>query len=92
MKVTLSILLASKDHPHRCQLCLSDVGGYPSIGIPTGEKDDRGYTGKRACVFVYLGACVLLSAPSVAHVKSRPVAIICCCVQTIRITMIACWL
>ncbi|CAN0324626.1 unnamed protein product [Pylaiella littoralis] len=44
-KVTLSMLLASKDHPHACQLCLCDVGGYPSIGIPTEEKDDRGYTG-----------------------------------------------
>ncbi|CAM9654451.1 unnamed protein product [Pylaiella littoralis] len=43
-KVTLSMLLASKDHPHGCQLCLCDVGGYPSIGIPTDEKDDRGYT------------------------------------------------
>ncbi|CAN0443469.1 unnamed protein product, partial [Pylaiella littoralis] len=39
-KVTLSMLLASKDHPHGCQLCLCDVGGYPSIGIPTDEKDD----------------------------------------------------
>ncbi|CAN0387018.1 unnamed protein product, partial [Pylaiella littoralis] len=39
------MLLASKDHPHGCQLCLCDVGGYPSIGIPTDEKDDRGYTG-----------------------------------------------
>ncbi|CAM9460729.1 unnamed protein product [Pylaiella littoralis] len=38
------MLLASKDHPHACQLCLCDVGGYPSIGIPTEEKDDRGYT------------------------------------------------
>ncbi|CAN0087974.1 unnamed protein product, partial [Pylaiella littoralis] len=38
------MLLASKDHPHGCQLCLCDVGGYPSIGIPTDEKDDRGYT------------------------------------------------
>ncbi|CAM9416069.1 unnamed protein product, partial [Pylaiella littoralis] len=28
--VTLSMLLASKDHPHACQLCLCDVGGYPS--------------------------------------------------------------
>ncbi|CAM9541652.1 unnamed protein product [Pylaiella littoralis] len=34
------MLLASKDHPHGCQLCLCDVGGYPSIGIPTDEKDD----------------------------------------------------
>ncbi|CAN0398343.1 unnamed protein product, partial [Pylaiella littoralis] len=43
-KFTLSMLLASKDHPHGCQLCVCDVGGYPSIGIPTDEKDDRGYT------------------------------------------------
>ncbi|CAM9987162.1 unnamed protein product, partial [Pylaiella littoralis] len=37
-KVTLSMLLASKDKPHGCQLCLCDVGGYPSIGIPTERR------------------------------------------------------
>eukprot|EP00904_Undaria_pinnatifida_P012726 jgi/Undpi1/8584/HiC_scaffold_25.g11049.m1 len=42
-KVTCSFLAPSKDHPHNCHICLQDVGGKPSIGIPTDEVDDRGY-------------------------------------------------
>lgn len=67
-KVTLSMLLASKNHPHRCQLCLSDVGGYPSIATPTEEKDDRGYTGGEE-VCVRLRFCIVFSTPHTPDVK-----------------------
>ena len=45
-KVTLSLLKANRDFPHNCQLCLQDVGGSPSVGKATDEKDARGYTGE----------------------------------------------
>ena len=45
-KVTLSLLKANRDYPHNCQLCLQDVGGSPSVGKATDEKDARGYTGE----------------------------------------------
>ena len=45
-KVTLSLLKANRDFPHNCQLCLQDVGGSPSVGKATDEKDSRGYTGE----------------------------------------------
>ncbi|CAN0205322.1 unnamed protein product, partial [Ectocarpus sp. 4 AP-2014] len=38
-KVSLSLLKASKDHPHLCTLCLQDVGGKPSLGTSTGKTD-----------------------------------------------------
>ena len=38
-KVTLSLLKANRDFPHNCQLCLQDVGGSPSVGKATDEKD-----------------------------------------------------
>lgn len=42
-KVTCSLLSRSKDHPHKCEICLHDVGGRPSIGFPTDEVDERGF-------------------------------------------------
>ena len=45
-KLTLSLLKANRDFPHNCQLCLQDVGGSPSVGKATDEKDARGYTGE----------------------------------------------
>lgn len=59
-KVTLSMLNPSKDHPHACQLCLQDVGGTPSIGNHTEEKDARGYTGESVCVCFFLFSCAEL--------------------------------
>ena len=44
--LTLSLLKANRDFPHNCQLCLQDVGGSPSVGKATDEKDARGYTGE----------------------------------------------
>ena len=45
-QVTTTILQASDDHPKFCQLCDRAVGGTPTLGEPTDEKDDRGYTGE----------------------------------------------
>ena len=41
-----ALLKANRDFPHNCQLCLQDVGGSPSVGKATDEKDARGYTGE----------------------------------------------
>jgi len=45
-QVTTTILQPSKDNPKHCLVCNTPVGGSPTLGEPTEEKDDRGYTGK----------------------------------------------
>ena len=45
-QVTTTLLQRSTDHPKFCLVCNSPVGGTPTLGEPTDEKDDRGYTGE----------------------------------------------
>ena len=44
--VTTTLLQPSTDHPKFCLVCISPVGGTPTLGEPTQEKDQRGYTGE----------------------------------------------
>ena len=45
-QVTTILLQRSSDHPKFCLACNSPVGGTPTLGEPTDEKDERGYTGE----------------------------------------------
>ena len=58
--VTTTLLQQSTDHPKFCLVCISPVGGTPTLGEPTQEKDQRGYTGEP---FVHTPIYILCACP-----------------------------
>ena len=46
-QVSCTILSARGSDPPICQLCLTSVGGTPSLGVLSGEKNSQGRDGKQ---------------------------------------------